>query len=130
MNQRFPKPRQQTRYAINLMEPATERTMKTLSEEVTSEQLIADFNVVVADAEALLKATANQGGEKLAEVRAKAEDSLRAVKARLGEAQTVMLAKTRAAAKAADVYVHDNPWNAVGVAASIGLVIGFLIGRR
>jgi len=104
--------------------------MKTLSEEVTSEQLIADFNVVVADAEALLKATANQGGEKLAEVRAKAEDSLRAVKARLGEAQAVMLARTRAAAKAADVYVHDNPWNAVGVAASIGLVIGFLIGRR
>jgi len=104
--------------------------MKTLSEEVTSEQLIADFNVVVADAEALLKATANQGGEKLAEVRAKAEDSLRAVKARLGEAQAALLARTRAAAKAADVYVHDNPWNAVGVAASIGLVIGFLIGRR
>lgn len=130
MNRRFPQPGQKMRHAINPMEPATERTMKTLSEEVTSEQLIADFNVVVADAEALLKATANQGGEKLAEVRAKAEDSLRAVKARLGEAQAVMLARTRAAAKAADVYVHDNPWNAVGVAASIGLVIGFLIGRR
>jgi len=48
--------------------------MEKLSFEVTKEQLIDDFKVVVADAEALLKANANQGGEKLAEVRAKAEE--------------------------------------------------------
>lgn len=104
--------------------------MEHLSDEVTSEQLIADFKVVVADAEALLKATANQGGEKLAEVRAKAEESLRVVKARMAEAQAAVLARTKAAAKATDAYVHENPWKAVGVAAGVGLVIGLLIGRR
>ncbi|MDP2787300.1 MAG: DUF883 family protein [Pseudomonadota bacterium] len=104
--------------------------MNTLSNEVTKEQLIADFKVVVADAEALLAATASQGGEKLAEVRAKAEESLKVVKARMLEAQEALVAKTKAAAKATDVYVHENPWNAVGVAAGIGLVLGFLIGRR
>ncbi len=104
--------------------------MENISDDVTSDQLIADFKVVVADAEALLKATANQGGEKLAEVRAKAEESLRVVKARMAEAQAVMIAKTRAAAKATDVYVHDNPWQAIGVAAGLGLAIGWLIGRR
>jgi len=107
-----------------------EKSMKKLSDEVTKEQLIADFNVVVADAEALLKATANQGGEKLAEVRAKAEESLRVVKARIVDAQAALLVKTKEAAKATDVYVHENPWNAVGVAAGVGLVLGFLIGRR
>ena len=104
--------------------------MENLSDEVTSEQLITDFKVVVADAEALLKATANQGGEKLAEVRAKAEESLRVVKARMADAQAALLARTRAAAKATDAYVHENPWRAVGVAAGVGLVIGLLIGRR
>ena len=104
--------------------------MENLSDEVTSEQLITDFKVVVADAEALLKATANQGGEKLAEVRAKAEESLRVVKARMADAQAALLAKTREAAKATDAYVHENPWRAVGVAAGVGLVIGLLIGRR
>ena len=104
--------------------------MEHLSDEVTSEQLIADFMVVVADAEALLKATANQGGEKLAEVRAKAEESLRVVKARMAEALAALLARTKAAAKATDAYVHENPWKAVGVAAGVGLVIGLLIGRR
>ncbi|MDR3394040.1 MAG: DUF883 family protein [Parasulfuritortus sp.] len=104
--------------------------MKELSDAVSSEQLIADFKVVVADTEALLKATANQGGEKLAEVRAKAEESIRVVKSRIADAQTAMLEKTRAAAKATDVYVHDNPWQAVGIGAGIGLAIGLLIGRR
>ncbi|MGA7948906.1 MAG: DUF883 domain-containing protein, partial [Thiobacillaceae bacterium] len=69
--------------------------MENVSDEVTSEQLITDFKVVVADAEALLKATANQGGEKLAEVRAKAEESLRVVKARMADAQAALLARTR-----------------------------------
>ena len=104
--------------------------MSQLSNEVTKEQLIADFNVVVADAEALLKATANQGGEKLAEVRAKAEESLKVAKARLLEAQDALIAKTREAARATDEYVHEKPWNAIGVAAGIGLLIGFLMGRR
>lgn len=98
--------------------------------EKLSDDLITDFKVVVADAEALLKATANQGGDKLAEVRAKAEESLRIAKARMADAQAALLAKTREAAKATDVYVHENPWKAVGVAAGVGLVIGLLIGRR
>lgn len=104
--------------------------MEKLSFEVTKEQLIDDFKVVVADAEALLKATANQGGEKMAEVRAKAEESLRVVKHRMEEAQAALLVKTKAAAKATDVYVHENPWRAIGAAAGVGLVIGLLIGRR
>ena len=104
--------------------------MSQLASEVTKEQLIADFNVVVADAEALLKATANQGGEKLAEVRARAEESLKVAKARLLEAQDALIAKTREAARATDEYVHEKPWNAIGIATGIGLLIGFLMGRR
>lgn len=90
----------------------------------------SDFKVVVADAEALLKATANQGGKELAEVRAKAEESLRVAKTRMAEAQAALLVRTKAAAKATDVYVHENPWKAIGAGAGVGLVIGLLIGRR
>ena len=115
---------------MNMIELTTEKSMENLSNEVTKEQLITDFKVVVADAEALLKATANQGGEKLAEVRAKAEESLRVAKVRMAEAQEALIVKTKAAAKATDVYVHENPWKAVGVAAGVGVVIGLLIGRR
>jgi len=104
--------------------------MKKVVDEFTKEQLIADFKAVVADAEALLRATANQGGEELAAVRTKAEESLRVVKARIADEQVELLVKTKEAAKATDAYVHENPWKAVGVAAGIGLVIGLLSGRR
>jgi ElaB/YqjD/DUF883 family membrane-anchored ribosome-binding protein len=104
--------------------------MNKVIDEVTKEQLIADFKAVVADAEALLRATANQGGEELAAVRAKAEESLRIVKARIADEQVALIVKTKEAAKATDAYVHENPWKAVGVAAGIGLLIGLLSGRR
>lgn len=104
--------------------------MNKLSYEATKEQLIDDFKVVVTDAEALLKATANQGGEKLAEVRTRVEESLKVAKARMADAQAELLVKTKAAAKATDAYVHENPWQAIGASVGVGVVIGLLIGRR
>lgn len=115
---------------MNAIERTTKKGMEALADQTSKQQLIADFKVVVEDAEALLKATANQGGEKLIEVRAKAEESLKIAKARMMEAQEALLAKTKAAAKATDVYVHENPWKAIGAAAGVGLVVGLLIGRR
>jgi ElaB/YqjD/DUF883 family membrane-anchored ribosome-binding protein len=107
-----------------------EKNMNKVSDDVSKEQLIADLNVVVADAEALVKATAGHGGEALAAVRAKAEASLGVAKAKLSEAQAALLAKTRAAAKATDEYVHVHPWQAIGVGTAVGLLVGMLISRR
>lgn len=98
--------------------------------EVSKEKLIRDFKVVVADAEALLKASAGQGGEALAAARSRIEDSLKVAKAKMLDAEEQLLQKTKAAARATDDYVHDHPWHAVGIAAGIGLVVGMLIGRR
>jgi ElaB/YqjD/DUF883 family membrane-anchored ribosome-binding protein len=84
----------------------------------------------VADAEELLKATANQTGERIAAARARAEESLKVAKVRLADAQVAAVARVKATAKATDDYVHDNPWKAVGIAAVAGLLIGALISRR
>jgi len=100
------------------------------AKNVTKEQLIADFKVVIADAEALLKATANQGGEAVANLRAKTEASLASAKVKMEEAQEALIEKSKVAARVADNYVHDRPWHAVGIAAGVGLVIGLLIGRK
>jgi ElaB/YqjD/DUF883 family membrane-anchored ribosome-binding protein len=104
--------------------------MEKLIDEASKEQLVNDFKVVVADAEALLKATAGHSSEKIAEVRAKTEKSLSAARARMAEAQSVVLAKSKEAAHATEVYVHDHPWKSIGTAAAVGVVVGLLIGRR
>jgi ElaB/YqjD/DUF883 family membrane-anchored ribosome-binding protein len=38
--------------------------------------------------------------------------------------------RAKAAATATDDYVHEKPWQAIGVAAAVGLALGVLIGRR
>lgn len=97
---------------------------------VTKDKLVADFKLVVADAEELLKLTANQAGDKMAELRARAQDHLHVAKQKLADAEAVVVDKTRQAARATDDYVHENPWRSIGMAAGVGLVIGLLIGRR
>lgn len=104
--------------------------MEKITNQFNRNQLINEFKAVVTDAEALLLATANTGGEQLAEVRAKAEQSLRVAKEKLAVAQDVVVAGARQAAQVTDAYVHQKPWQAIGFAASIGVVIGLLIGRK
>jgi ElaB/YqjD/DUF883 family membrane-anchored ribosome-binding protein len=98
--------------------------------DVNKEKLVADFKVVVADAEALLRATASDAGEKVAAAREKIQSSLVDAKVQLARAEAAIVDKTRQAARVTDEYVHDNPWKAVGISACVGLVIGVLIARR
>jgi ElaB/YqjD/DUF883 family membrane-anchored ribosome-binding protein len=96
----------------------------------SKDKLVQDFRAVVADAEELLKATASQAGEKVAVARERIQDSLHSAKVKLAEAEDVIVQRSKQAARATDDYVRENPWQAVGVAAGLGLVIGLLIGRR
>jgi ElaB/YqjD/DUF883 family membrane-anchored ribosome-binding protein len=97
---------------------------------VTSQQLTADLKAIVNDAEALLKATAGDAGSKFSGVRDRLEESVKASRARMLEIEDEVIAQTRAAAKATDQYVHENPWPSMGIAAAAGLLLGVLIGRR
>jgi ElaB/YqjD/DUF883 family membrane-anchored ribosome-binding protein len=85
---------------------------------------------VVEDAEELLKLTAGQVGEKATELRGKLQEKLKDAKVRLAEAEKLVIDKTKQAAKATDHFVHEHPWEAMGIAAGIGLIIGLLISRR
>ncbi len=101
----------------------------TTNGDVSKEKLMQDLQLVVSDAEELLRATAGQAGDKVTAAREKIQDSLKGARARLEEAQEAMLEKTKQAARATDDYVHENPWRAVGIAAGFGLLVGMLISR-
>jgi ElaB/YqjD/DUF883 family membrane-anchored ribosome-binding protein len=104
--------------------------MPTPDTTVTPEQLAQDLKIVISDVEELLRATAGHAGEKVSAAREKIQDSLRHAKLRLADVEDVLIDKGKQAARATDEYVHDHPWQAVGIAAGIGLIIGMLIGRR
>ena len=105
-------------------------TKLSVVEKVSTDKLVEDLKMVVADAEELMKATANQAGDQIAAVRSKANESLKVAKARLAEAQTSAIERMKVAAQTPDAYVRENPWWSVGIAATAGVVIGMLISRH
>lgn len=95
-----------------------------------NEKLVQDIKSVVADAEAILRATAGQTGEEVAELRATMTAKLLDAKARLIAIEEAVVEKAKQAAKATDEYVHDNPWQSVIIAGGVGFLIGYLASRR
>ena len=98
--------------------------------EISSEQLIGDFKALMADAEALIKATASHEDGAIASVRSKASETLANAKENLSMLEGPLVDKAKVMAQGADDFVHRNPWEAVGVAAGLGLLIGLLIRRH
>lgn len=94
------------------------------------DKLMGDLRLVIADAEELLRMTADQAGEGAAELRGRVQGRIQQARAELAHLQEVAVAKVKAAGHATDEFVHENPWKSIGVAAGAGLVIGLLIGRR
>jgi ElaB/YqjD/DUF883 family membrane-anchored ribosome-binding protein len=94
------------------------------------DHLIKDFKKVISDTEELLKVTANETGEKIGAVRARAEANLREAHRKLDSLENDIVVKTKAAAKATTDLVHENPWKSVAIAGGIGLLIGMLSSRR
>lgn len=94
------------------------------------DKLMADMKVVVADAEELLKLTANDVGEGTAGLRARLQERLNQSRQGLLDLQVAATEKAKAAGHAADDYVHAHPWKSVAIGAGVGLIVGLLIGRR
>jgi len=88
-----------------------------------AERLVTDVRVLVTDIEELLRATAAQSGERIAATRSRVE-------AALVRARDTVTEQTRHAAQATDQYAHQHPWQTSGIAASVGLLIGLLLGKR
>ena len=77
-------------------------------------------------AETALRNTA----ESVTSLASRVEETVKRAQARLGELQSAMVDKTKAAAETTDTYVHDNPWTAIGTALGVGFVVGLIIGRK
>lgn len=95
-----------------------------------SARLMDDLKRLVSDAESLLAQSTDQALEGADEG---TQDLRRRLQSRLREAQhklSDLQDQAVEAGKAADRYVHDNPWTSIGVAAAVGLLVGVLVSRR
>jgi ElaB/YqjD/DUF883 family membrane-anchored ribosome-binding protein len=72
-----------------------ERATGADGDRVTAGKLMVDMKVLAADTGQLLKATGGQTGQFIGQVRADAQESLKAARARVADLSDVALAKTR-----------------------------------
>jgi len=98
--------------------------------ERSREALVKDFADVLNEADALLKQAAKESGEKATDLRAQVETKLRNARVKLLDMQDDAVDRAKAAARATDEDVHDNPWQVIGIAVAIGLRVGLLMNRR
>jgi ElaB/YqjD/DUF883 family membrane-anchored ribosome-binding protein len=98
--------------------------------QTTTRKLMDDLKTVVADAEALMAATASDASERARDARKRATESVGHARARLDALEAQLKARATEAADQADRYVHDNPWQVIAVAAGVGALVGILLGRR
>jgi len=76
--------------------------------EPTFDNFVEEFRALVESMEGVLSAAAGESGEKLTELKGKAEASLRKAKAALGDMERSAVAKARKIASDSDGYVHEN----------------------
>ena len=85
-----------------------------------------DVGTLAEDARALMTATADVAGEKVADARKRVADALESAKEIAGRVRDQAVDY----AKAADKAVHEHPYRSVAIAVGVGAILGYLVSRR
>ena len=94
--------------------------------EVNTEKLVTDLKVIARDTEELIKASAGHVGEKAQEARARLSAAIESTKAACRRLEE----RAIEGAKATDKVIREHPYQSIGVAFGIGMLIGVLVTRK
>jgi len=96
------------------------------SSEINTDRLVADLKTVTQDAEDLLKTVSGEGGNGSNELRARLSSAIESAKATYHRMED----KAIAGAKATDRVIREHPYESLGVAFGVGLLVGVLVARK
>jgi ElaB/YqjD/DUF883 family membrane-anchored ribosome-binding protein len=98
--------------------------------QVARERVLADLRALAHDSEELLKATAGDVSEKAREARARLSAALERTKSTIADLQQQAMAGVKEAAKKTDAVIREHPYESIGIALGVGLLIGLLVARK
>lgn len=104
--------------------------MNTSMSSLRRDGLAHNLRRMVEETESFLQAAAQTGDEKFMTIRGQLAEQVRNMRWRLDELEDTAVHKARHGARVADQMIHGHPYGAIGVAAAIGLLVGFLAARR
>jgi ElaB/YqjD/DUF883 family membrane-anchored ribosome-binding protein len=94
------------------------------------DKLIDGLKSTINEAEKWLEESADDVSEAASAARARFDDTLRTAISDLRKLEDSIIAHSRDAAQQVDVYVRDNPWKAVTISATIGVLAGVILSRK
>jgi len=110
--------------------PASNANSKDTSVGEASSGVAREFHSFVADIEDLIKATTNLTGDELNRAKAKLNQRIASAKTTVEDMGETIVNRARKTAETTNTYVHEQPWNAIGASAAVGLLLGYLLARR
>ncbi|HWM66018.1 MAG TPA: DUF883 family protein [Steroidobacteraceae bacterium] len=109
------------------------KTVKGAARDAARQARVAanqEVHKLIADVEDLVRRVGDAADPELARLRAKVESTVATTKRAISDGTEQVQRQAKEALEAGDRYVRDQPWDAIGIAAVVGLAIGFLVGRR
>jgi ElaB/YqjD/DUF883 family membrane-anchored ribosome-binding protein len=108
--------------------------MRTMPRQTTAstqpDSLLDEFQALVNDTERLLQHSASLAGDQADSLREDIRSSLSRARETLQHAETSLREQGKIAVDATEDYVQKHPWQALGLSAAIGMLIGLLLSRR
>ncbi|MBB3321412.1 MULTISPECIES: stress response protein ElaB [Atlantibacter] len=102
----------------------------TQNNEQFNTRIDDDLSLLSETLEEVLRSSGDPADQKYIELKARAEQALHDVKARVSNASDNYYYRAKKAVYRADDYVHEQPWKGIGIGAAAGLVLGILLARR
>ncbi len=90
----------------------------------------SEIKNLLADVEDLMARIADLKDADVVRVRGKVQRAVEATKQSLADGADAIRQRAQNVASTADDYVRDSPWQAIGIAALVGAVVGILATRR
>jgi len=94
--------------------------------EINTGRLVSELKTVTKDAEELLKTVSGEKGNGSHEIRMRLSSAIESAKATYRRLEE----KAVAGAKATDKVVREHPYESLGVAFGLGLLVGVLVSRK
>ena len=94
--------------------------------EINTGRLVSELKTVTKDAEELLKTVSGEKGNGSHEIRMRLSSAIESAKATYRRLEE----KAVAGAKATDKAIRAHPYESLGVAFGMGLLVGVLVGRK
>lgn len=105
-------------------------TQRRMSYQFGESRVDDDLTLLSETLEEVLRSSGDPADQKYIELKARAEQALEEVKNRVSHASDSYYYRAKQAVYKADDYVHEKPWQGIGVGAAVGLVLGLLLARR